>query len=58
MTGFEVTSADLHSAQTFVSELAADVSAELTSVSAEVESLLATGWTGAAANGFSAGWTE
>ena len=58
MTGFEVNSADLYLAQSFISELAGDIAAELSAVSGEIESLLDSSWTGEAARSFSAGWAE
>jgi WXG100 family type VII secretion target len=58
MTGFEVTSTDLYLAQSFVTELAGDIAAELSAVSGEIASLLDSSWTGEAAGSFSAGWEE
>lgn len=56
--GFEVTPAQLRAMQSFVSGQAADLREALAPVTAEVDDLLGSGWSGSAASAFAAAWRE
>ncbi len=58
MTGFNVESAELQAAQTYLAELVAEARGRASTVRGEVESLLASGWRGGAAAGFRSGWEQ
>lgn len=58
MSGYAVSPAELQSTRTFVDGVAQDVLAEVSKVGRDVDDLLDSGWTGASAHAFAAGWTN
>lgn len=58
MPGYDVLPAELQSTRAFVDGVAQDVLAEMSKVGRGVDDLLDSGWTGASARAFAAGWAD
>jgi WXG100 family type VII secretion target len=58
LSGFEVTTSELNTAQVYVSGVVGEIRSGLTSLASEVEELFSGGWQGTAATAFAAGWQD